>query len=94
MDRPWFAHYPEGVPREIDLSQYTSLTALIEEAFVKYRERNAYVGFGKTTSYAEIDRMSTAIAGWLQSKGLRSTPAARSAAVLAKSSTAKAKRPS
>ena len=70
MDRPWFAHYPAGVPREIDLSQYTSLTALIEEAFVKYRERNAYVGFGKTTTYGEIDRMSKAIAGWLQSKGL------------------------
>src|SRR5690606_25504456 len=70
MDRPWFAHYPAGVPREIDLSQYTSLTALIEEAFDKYRERNAYVGFGKTTTYGEIDRMSKAIAGWLQSKGL------------------------
>ena len=70
MSRPWYAHYPEGVPHEIDLTLYKSLTALIDEAFSKYRDRNAYVGFGKTTTFGELDRMSTAIAGWLQSKGL------------------------
>ncbi len=70
MNRPWYAHYPEGVPHEIDLTLYSSLTALIDEAFTKYRERNAYVGFGKKTTFGELDRMSTAIAGWLQSKGL------------------------
>ena len=70
MNRPWYAYYPEGVPHEIDLSLYSSLTALIEEAFTKYRDRKAYIGFGKATTFRELDRMSAAIAGWLQSKGL------------------------
>jgi len=70
MNHPWYAHYPAGVPHEIDLTLYSSLTALIEEAFSKYRDRKAYVGFGKETSFGELEKMSTAIAGWLQSKGL------------------------
>jgi long-chain acyl-CoA synthetase len=70
MNRPWLEHYPKGVPHEIDLSQYASLTALIDEAFTRYRDRKAYVGFGKATSFGELDAMSAAVAGWLQAKGL------------------------
>lgn len=29
-DRPWLSAYPEGVPAEIDATQYTSLVALME----------------------------------------------------------------
>ena len=32
-DRPWLAAYPQGVPADIDPSQYPSLVALMEEAF-------------------------------------------------------------
>ena len=34
-DRPWLNAYPEGVPSDIDTSQYPSLVALMEEAFAK-----------------------------------------------------------
>ena len=31
QERAWLAHYPEGIPAEIDLSRYTSLVALMEQ---------------------------------------------------------------
>ena len=41
-DRPWLSAYPEGVPADIDLSQYRSLVALLDESLAKYAERSAY----------------------------------------------------
>ncbi|MFI4930309.1 MAG: long-chain-fatty-acid--CoA ligase [Burkholderiales bacterium] len=70
MDRFWLKSYPKGVPADIDWRQYSSLVQLLEEAFTKYRDRNAYVGFGKTITFSEIDEMSRCFAAWLQARGL------------------------
>ena len=70
MDRFWLKNYPTGVPADIDWRQYSSLVQLLEEAFTKYRNRNAYVGFGKTITFGEIDELSKCFAAWLQAKGL------------------------
>jgi long-chain acyl-CoA synthetase len=70
MDRFWLKNYPKGVPADIDWHQYSSLVQLLEEAFTKYRSRNAYVGFGKTVTFGEIDELSKRFAAWLQAKGL------------------------
>ena len=43
MERIWLKHYPAGVPKEIDPAQYTSLVALLEESFAKFRDRKAFV---------------------------------------------------
>jgi long-chain acyl-CoA synthetase len=69
-DRPWLSSYPQGVPADIDASQYPSLVALMEESFTKYADRTAYSFMGKDISYAETDRQSKAFAGYLQSLGL------------------------
>ncbi|MGD9944004.1 MAG: long-chain fatty acid--CoA ligase [Burkholderiaceae bacterium] len=71
MDRFWLKHYPAGVPSDIDFTQYTSLVQMLDEAFVKYRERKAYVGFGKEISFGEVDELSRRVAAWLQSRGLQ-----------------------
>lgn len=67
MDRIWLKHYPAGVPGEIDVSAYSSLPALLEESFKKYRDRDALIFMGKRLSYAEFDEMSRALAAFLQS---------------------------
>ncbi len=69
-ERIWLKHYPEGVPADIDASQYPSLVALLEESFKKYADRTAYSFMGKDVSYAETDEQSRALAGYLQSLGL------------------------
>jgi long-chain acyl-CoA synthetase len=71
MDKFWLKSYPKGVPAEIDYTQYRSLVHLMEEAFRKYADRDAYACMGKHMTYAEVDEMSRKLAAWLQSKGLK-----------------------
>ena len=60
MDRIWLKHYPPGVPAEIDPSRYSSLVALIDESFTKFRERTAFICMDKTLSYGDVDDLSRA----------------------------------
>ncbi len=69
-DRVWLSSYPEGVPSDIDFSQYSSLVGLMEESFARYAERTAYSYMGKSISYAQTDAESQALAAYLQSLGL------------------------
>jgi long-chain acyl-CoA synthetase len=66
----WLKSYPEGVPADIDPTQYSSLVALLEESFSKYANRCAYSFMGKDISYAQTDQDSLAMAAYLQSLGL------------------------
>ncbi|MCC6296328.1 MAG: AMP-binding protein, partial [Pseudomonadales bacterium] len=70
-ERIWLSGYPKGVPADIDPAQYTSLVALIEEAFGKYADRVAYSFMGKDIRYAETDAESRALAAYLQGLGLQ-----------------------
>ena len=69
-ERIWLKHYPQGVPADIDPSQYPSLVALIENSFRQYADRTAYSFMGKDISYAETDAQSRALAAYLQGLGL------------------------
>ena len=69
-DRPWLGAYPQGVPADIDPTQYTSLVELMEQAFRDYADRTAYSFMGKETSYRETDALSRQFAAYLQSLGL------------------------
>ena len=66
----WLKSYPEGVPADIDVGQYSSLVALLEESFSRFANRCAYSFMGKEVSYAEVDQQSLAMAAYLQSLGL------------------------
>jgi long-chain acyl-CoA synthetase len=70
MERVWLAHYPPGVPADIDPSRYPSVVALLEESFAKYRGDNAFVCMDRMLTYGELDETSRALAAWLQSRGL------------------------
>ncbi|BEP46827.1 MULTISPECIES: long-chain-fatty-acid--CoA ligase [Variovorax] len=69
-DRPWLSSYPQGVPADIDASQYSSLVGLMEESFARYADRTAYSFMGKDVSYAETDKLSKAFGAYLQGLGL------------------------
>ena len=70
MEKTWLKQYPEGVPAEIDVAQYASLVALLEESFRKYRDLPAYRFMGKVVTFAQVDDASRAMAAYLQSLGL------------------------
>lgn len=69
MERIWLKNYPAGVPADIDVNQYASLVALLEESFAKFRDRKAFICMDKAITYGELDEMSRAFAAYLQSKG-------------------------
>jgi long-chain acyl-CoA synthetase len=69
-NRPWLAAYPEGVPADVDPSQYASLVQLMEESFVKFAGRSAYSFMGKELTFGETDSLSRAFAAYLQGLGL------------------------
>jgi long-chain acyl-CoA synthetase len=70
LDRPWLKSYPPGVPYDVDISQYTSLVALMEEAFKKNASKVAYSFMGKEVTFGETDSLSIAFGAYLQSLGL------------------------
>jgi long-chain acyl-CoA synthetase len=70
MERVWLKQYPAGVPADIDVTQYTSLVALLEESFAKFADRKAFICMDKSITYRDLDEMSVALAAYLQGKGL------------------------
>ena len=69
MEKTWLKQYPKGVPANIDVAQYPSLVALIEESFKKYRDQVAYRFMGKTVTFGQVDDLSRALAAYLQAQG-------------------------
>jgi long-chain acyl-CoA synthetase len=70
MEKTWLKQYPAGVPANIDVEQYPSLVALLDESFKKYAARTAYKFMGKSISFAQVDDASRALAAYLQAQGL------------------------
>ncbi|MEY2790894.1 MAG: Long-chain-fatty-acid--CoA ligase, partial [Pseudomonadota bacterium] len=52
-ERVWLDSYPEGVPADIDATQYESLLGLMADSFAKYANRTAYSFMGQDISYAQ-----------------------------------------
>ena len=71
MERIWLKQYPAGVPADIDVTQYSSLVGMLEESFVKFSDRKAFICMDKSITYRELDEMSAAFGAYLQSKGLQ-----------------------
>ena len=64
-ERPWLDNYPAGVPAQIDIDQYASVPAMLEETFAQFRDHPAFANFGHRLSYGQIDTLSRQFAGYL-----------------------------
>ncbi len=70
LAKPWLAHYESGVPAEINPGTYNSLTDLLEQAFKQHASRNMAAFMGAHWTFAQVDELSKALAGYFQSLGL------------------------
>jgi long-chain acyl-CoA synthetase len=70
MDKVWLKSYPPGVPAEIDVSQYASITELLVESFSANRSKAAFACMGKSITYGQVDELSKRLAAWFQSRGI------------------------
>ncbi|WP_266158498.1 AMP-binding protein [Dyella silvatica] len=64
-ERPWLKHYPDGIPAQVDINQYASVVAVLDEAFERFRDRPAFTNFGKQISYGQLDELSQHFANYL-----------------------------
>ena len=62
----WSDKRPAGVPNEIELDAYKSVIEVFERSCKKFADRPAFSNMGVTLTYAELDRLSAAFAGYLQ----------------------------
>ena len=70
MEKVWLKSYPPGMPAEIDVTQYETVAAMLEESMKKYAARTAFICMGKSITYGELDAASAKLGAWLQSRGL------------------------
>ncbi|WP_449466653.1 long-chain fatty acid--CoA ligase [Stenotrophomonas humi] len=65
QERPWLQSYPAGVPAEIDVNEFRSVSAVFDTSVAKFRDRPAYSNFGKVLTYGEADVLVTQFAAYL-----------------------------
>ena len=71
QERPWLATYREfGIPAQIAPASHSSVTAMMEDAMVRFAGHTALRSLGQSLSYAEVDRLSRNFAAWLQAQGV------------------------
>ena len=66
MEKVWLKQYPAGVPAQIKVDLYSSLVALLEESFAKYRGLPAYRFMGRAITFGQVDDWSRGLAAYLQ----------------------------
>ncbi|WP_071870767.1 long-chain-fatty-acid--CoA ligase FadD2 [Atopomonas hussainii] len=62
----WNGKRAAGVPDQLDLGQYHSVVEVFERSCKRFADRPAFSNMGVTLTYAELDRLSAAFAGYLQ----------------------------
>ena len=67
MEKIWLAHYPKGVPAEIDATAHSSLREIFDATCREFRDLPAFSNLGATLTYAEVDALATGFAVYLQS---------------------------
>jgi long-chain acyl-CoA synthetase len=71
VEKIWLKHYPKGVPAEIDVNEYGSVRDVFEESVTKFATRPAFTCMGKSITFADLDRLSTAFGAYLQANGCK-----------------------
>jgi long-chain acyl-CoA synthetase len=65
LERPWLASYPEGIPHQIDSTEYPSIVSVLQSSLEKYRDRPAFSNMGRSMTYAQLDEYSKQFAAYL-----------------------------
>ncbi|MGH8595498.1 MAG: AMP-binding protein, partial [Gammaproteobacteria bacterium] len=68
MSAIWHKTYPADVATEIDLTTYSSLLDLTDQAIRRFESKRAFGSFGSYLSYRSLDRQATAFAAYLQKR--------------------------
>jgi long-chain acyl-CoA synthetase len=68
MEKIWLKNYPQGVPADISLNPYNSITDLYEESVKKYSSQKAFTNMGVTLTYSQLEEKVNHFASFLQNE--------------------------
>jgi long-chain acyl-CoA synthetase len=71
MQKIWLDSYPPGVPAEVQVDRFGSLTEMFRWACERFRTLPAFSNQGATIGWQELDRHTRNFAAYLQGLGLR-----------------------
>jgi len=66
VNKIWLRQYPEGIPAEINIDEYASLKAILEQSCKRFGELPAYGNMGVSITYRALDRASREFGAYLQ----------------------------
>jgi long-chain acyl-CoA synthetase len=66
MEKIWLKSYPPGMPEEVDLDAYASVTDVFEQAIKRFGKSPCFSNLGTTLTYDEMDRYTDQLASYLQ----------------------------
>ena len=69
-DRPQYKVWPKRLPRQLVVPN-TSLWYSLEVTATRFPDKAAYIFFGRPLSFGELKSQAEALAGWLQSVGVK-----------------------
>ena len=64
----WLKSYPPGIPAEVNVDAYRSVCDVLDASVRKFAALPAFVNMGRSISYAELDRLSSRFAAYLQNE--------------------------
>ncbi len=67
MEKVWLKSYPPGVPEDIDVDSYQSVTDVFEQAIARFGDNPCFCNLGTTLTYNQMDRYTDQLASYLQS---------------------------
>lgn len=68
MEKVWLKNYPKNVNPEIDLSQYTNIMSVFDEACRKYKYKTAFSNMDVGLTFEELDVLSGRFCAFLQNE--------------------------
>ena len=66
MEKIWLKSYPPGLPEEVDLDAYASVTDVFEQAIKQFGDSPCFSNLGTTLTYNDMDRLTGQLASYLQ----------------------------
>jgi long-chain acyl-CoA synthetase len=69
VEKIWLKAYPEGIPAQVDIHEYSSLGDMLEKSCQRFRDLPAYANMGVSITFGELDQASRNFGAYLQ-KGL------------------------
>jgi len=64
-NKPWLAHYAEGVPAEIDMTEFDSVVDVFKKAIALDPAKKAFINMDVAITFAELDHHSKCFANYL-----------------------------